>query len=228
MPGQGPDKLFSGFSPVSKEAWENILIKELNRDGCEKTLIWESPDGIKVMPFYHQEDINVLEKKTGGAELPVISGNKKKDNSWSIKYDIAVTDFGEANREASEVINKGINAIGFILNEKIDKKNIDILLQNIDLNDIYVNFYLTGNSAGHLIELIKLTENLQYCRPITINGTAFKERGLSIPEELAGSLELTCDMLDLITKNGINTEKVANKIALYLSVGSNYFFEKII
>ena len=50
--------LFDDFDPVSSKQWKQKIQFELNGADYNQTLIWNSPEDIKVKPFYHSDDYN--------------------------------------------------------------------------------------------------------------------------------------------------------------------------
>src|SRR5690606_17838543 len=52
-----PNNLFGGFSGVSPKAWKQKIQYDLKGEDYNTSLVWESPEGIKVKPFYHSDDI---------------------------------------------------------------------------------------------------------------------------------------------------------------------------
>jgi len=60
---------------------------------------------------------------------------------------------------------------------------------------------------------------------ININGIALHNAGATIVQELAYSLNMANEYIAFCTEKGIKPEKVASRIQLTLSVGSNYFME---
>ncbi|MDT7828256.1 methylmalonyl-CoA mutase subunit beta [Pricia sp. S334] len=50
-------KLFSEFDPVPAKAWKQKIQYGLKGKDYNEHVVWESPEGIKVKPFYHAEDL---------------------------------------------------------------------------------------------------------------------------------------------------------------------------
>ena len=48
--------LFNEFEPVSSKQWKQQIQYELKGADYNETLVWESPEGIKVKPFYHADE----------------------------------------------------------------------------------------------------------------------------------------------------------------------------
>ena len=48
--------LFTAFDPISTKQWKQQIQFELKGANYNETLVWESPEGIKVKPFYHCDE----------------------------------------------------------------------------------------------------------------------------------------------------------------------------
>ena len=48
--------LFNQFEPISTKQWKQQIQFELKGLDYNETLVWESPEGIKVKPFYHNDE----------------------------------------------------------------------------------------------------------------------------------------------------------------------------
>lgn len=155
--------LFSDFPPISTEAWEARINVDLKGKDYEKTLIWKTNDGIKVNPYYREEDlkkldfINILPGK-----FPYVRGKKTKGNKWLVRQNIEVKDIVKANSIALSILSKGITSLGFIFRESRELNNKDFkqLLNSIDLKKIEVNLEMEGKN-GALVKsfMAFLTEN---------------------------------------------------------------------
>ena len=55
------NKLFSEFEAISSKQWKQQIQYELKGADYNETLVWESPEGIKVKPFYHLDDTSEIE-----------------------------------------------------------------------------------------------------------------------------------------------------------------------
>ena len=59
------NQLFNEFEAVSSKEWKQKIQFELKGADYNDTLVWESLEGIKVKPFYHQDELeNILSTKT--------------------------------------------------------------------------------------------------------------------------------------------------------------------
>jgi len=153
-------KLFEDFPPVSTGEWIEKIKTDLKGADFEKKLIWESPEGIKVKPFYRAEDIENLEYIGNMPDqFPYVRGIKK-DNEHLVRQDIFVDDIEKANKKALDILMKGVTSLGFIFSNKYIAKVSDIerLMENIYADSVEVNFMI--GAASHKVlavyeELVK-------------------------------------------------------------------------
>jgi methylmalonyl-CoA mutase len=134
-------KLFSEFPPIPTSQWEEKIIADLKGADYEKKLIWKTGEGINVKPYYRAEDLEGLEYLSAlPGEEPFIRGVKKDKNDWIIRQDIFTEDIAEANRIATDAISRGAGAIGFNAKEITTHKQMQKLLQGIDIARTGINF----------------------------------------------------------------------------------------
>ena len=168
------EKLFSDFSPVSTQEWMDKITVDLKGADFEKKLVWKTNEGFKVKPFYRQEDLEGLKTTEGlPGQYPYIRGIKKDDNTWFIRQDIAVNDAAEANAKALDILNKGVDSLGFHIKAKeLSAEYLDTLLKDICCECIELNF---STCQRHTLQLAQLL--VAY----------FQKKGYA-PEKLKGSL----------------------------------------
>ena len=53
--------LQADFAPVSKQAWKDKIIADLKGADFDKKLVWRTPEGFSVQPFYRREDLKTPE-----------------------------------------------------------------------------------------------------------------------------------------------------------------------
>ena len=75
------------------------------------------------------------------------------------------------------------------------------------------------------VELLEMNGCMKNFKVINVNGIALHNAGATIVQELAYTLSLANEYLAFCTGKGIKPEKVASRMQLTLSVGSNYFME---
>lgn len=168
------EKLFSDFSPVSTQEWMDKITVDLKGADFEKKLVWRTNEGFKVKPFYRQEDLEGLKTTEGlPGQYPYIRGIKKDDNTWFIRQDITVNDAAEANSKALDILNKGVDSLGFQIKAKeLNAEYLDTLLKDICCECVELNF---STCQRHMLQLAQLL--VAY----------FQKKGYA-PEKLKGSL----------------------------------------
>ena len=150
------EKLFSEFPPVSTEQWMEKIVTDLKGADFEKKLVWKTNEGFDVRPFYRTENIAGLKitESLPGA-YPYVRGTKKDKNDWFVRQDIEVTDFAEANKKALDILNKGVNSLGFnIPRDKVNAENIAILLNGILPECVELNFQTCMMKSVKLIRIL--------------------------------------------------------------------------
>lgn len=168
------EKLFSDFPPVSTQEWMDKIMVDLKGADFEKKLVWKTNEGFKVKPFYRQEDLEGLKTTEGlPGQYPYIRGIKKDDNTWFIRQDITVEDAAEANAKALDILNKGVDSLGFQIKAKeLSAEYLETLLKDICCECIELNF---STCQRHTLQLAQLL--VAY----------FQKKGYA-PEKLKGSL----------------------------------------
>ena len=235
--------LFSEFDPISSKQWKQKIQFELKGEDYNDTLIWNSPENIKVKPFYNQDDLqeNLFENP--------------KTNGFKICQNIFVFDLEKSIESALDSINRGAESLFFT----IENKEIEVakLLEKLPLEtcEIYFNFNFISVNYISKIETIAKSRNAKiYCNLdpigqfakegnwfktqekdnfetlnliskqvsnssiISINSSLYQNAGANRVQELAYSLAHANEYL-----NRIST--INQPIVFKISVGTNYFFE---
>ena len=167
------ETLFSDFPTVSTQEWMDKITVDLKGADYEKRLVWKTNEGFKVKPFYRREDLEGLKTTEGlPGQYPYLRGNKKDDNTWFIRQDIRVENPEEANAKALDLLNKGIDSLGFKIKGKdVSEELIHTLLKDICCDCIELNFSTCQQQTVKLARLVT-----QY----------FREKGYA-PEKVQGS-----------------------------------------
>jgi methylmalonyl-CoA mutase len=150
------EKLFDQFPTVTTKEWMDKIHADLKGADFNKKLVWKTNEGFEVKPFYRMEDIeNLMYINTLPGEFPYIRGTKTENNKWYIRQNIEVSDYSRSNLKALNVLMKGIDSLGFIITdpESVNEKNFKILLRDIHIEDIEVN-YLCNGKAKEILDLI--------------------------------------------------------------------------
>jgi methylmalonyl-CoA mutase len=140
--------LFTEFPPVSTENWEKVIHEDLKGADYDKKLVWKSPEGFNVKPYYRAEDLtNIAFKNTSPGIFPFVRGGKT-NNNWNICQDVVVADIKTANKKAISYLTKGANTINFLLSEEkpFSYEEFQTLLSGINLQKVQLHFQTCGNS----------------------------------------------------------------------------------
>ena len=234
------DKLFNEFEQVSSKQWKQQIQYELKGADYNETLVWESLEGIKVKPFYHEDE---FEKK-----YDFLSANE----TFKILQNIFVHDVKKSNERAIDCLNRGAESIRFsIENETI---SIESLMQNLPLEKTTYYFYLPFLSIDFVSKLndfaaknkakfiIQIDPIGQLCKDgnwfenldkdfeklnaisklqiptLNINAGIYQNAGANIVQQLAYTLAHANEYFNRISS-------INQPVTIEVSVGTNYFFE---
>ncbi len=234
--------LFNDFEKITSKQWKNQIQFELKGADYNDTLVWESLEGIKVKPFYHND------------EDAVTNAVSTKNTQFSIIQEIYVFDTEKSITKANEVLNRGAESIRFIIpTDEIDVVNIinsiqkqpkAVYLQLLFLDadiiaqineeaakqsfEIFVlidpihqlgfdgNFFKDGNSDfATLNEINKKANDINW---LTVNATTYQNAGANMIQQVAYTLAHANEYLNRI-------ENFDKNITVEVAVGGNYFFE---
>ena len=152
------ERLFADFAPVSTQEWLDKINADLKGADFEKKLVWKTNEGFKVKPFYRKEDLeNLKTTEALPGEFPYLRGVKKSDNAWFVRQDIKVECPKEANAKVLDLLNKGVDSIGFNINKKdLCPEYIETLLEGVCAECVELNFSTCQGAtvmlAGLLVE----------------------------------------------------------------------------
>ena len=148
-------KLFAEFPPVSTEQWESVIAVDLKGADYEKKLVWRTAEGFNVRPYYRAENLDGI-KYLGSqcGEFPYVRGTGK-DNNWRIVQTIEVGCPKEANAQATVLLTKGVESIGFVIgDQEFSAADLDTLLSGISVKNTELVFSgcATKKVAGLFID----------------------------------------------------------------------------
>ena len=153
---QQKEKLFTEFQAPTRQEWLDKIEVDLKGADFQKRLVWRTNEGFNLQPFYRRED--VLKLKTPDAlpgEFPFVRGNKKDDNAWYVRQDIVAKDAAEANAKALDILNKGVDSLGFrIPKNLVSAEFIETLLKDIRCDIVEVNFKTCQRHSLDLAQIL--------------------------------------------------------------------------
>jgi methylmalonyl-CoA mutase len=236
--------LFNDFAPVSAKEWKQKIQFELKGADYNETLIWNSPDDIKVKPFYDKEDVK-----------EVISVNTKA-SEFKICQNIFVHDINKSIERALDSLARGAESIRFTIEgetiaiekllEKLPLESTPIFFH---LNFISIDFvqkiesiakkrkaaiYCNIDPIGHLAKegnwfttseknnfetlnnLVKRGNSLSL---ISVNSALYQNAGATIVQQIAYTLAHANEYFNQIELSKPQT------MVIEIAVGTNYFFE---
>lgn len=143
-------KLFRQFPSVSSEEWMDQIRADLKGGDFHKKAVWKYDEGFDILPFYRREDIENLKfiNSTPG-EFPYVRGAHISNKKWRVRQNIDVVDYKAANRKAIDILNKGVDSLGFVITdpESVSAGNISLLLKDIIPEAVEINFLSNGKAS---------------------------------------------------------------------------------
>jgi methylmalonyl-CoA mutase len=235
------ENLFKEFKPVSSKQWKQQIQYELKGVDYNETLVWESPEGIKVKPFYHNDEF----KSNLNIQTP------KKP--FAILQNIFVHDVKKSNERAINSINRGAESIRFTIENATI--SVEELMQNLPLESTQYFFYLpflsidfvnkivAFNSKSNANCIVQIDPINQLCKDgnwfenldkdfeklnsiasqskfpyLSLNAGIYQNSGANMIQQLAYTLAHANEYFNRIPNCN-------QPITIEVSVGTNYFFE---
>lgn len=235
--------LFKEFEPVSSKQWKQQIQFELKGADYNDTLIWNTPEAIKVKPFYHKDE-----------QAPPLSITTKACE-FKICQNIFVYDLEKSIERALDTLNRGAESLRF----SIDDKSIDVgkLLEKLPLETttIYFNLgflcvdfikqieaiakekkatifcnidpigqlakegnWFTNAEKDNFETLISLSKEVPNLSLLSIDATLYQNAGANMVQQIAYALAHANEYFNKI-------KSIETRIVFQVAVGSNYFFE---
>ena len=151
---ENKEKLFSDFTAPSRQEWRDKIEVDLKGADYQKKMVWRTNEGFSMEPFYLKEDVEQLAAVNAlPGEFPYVRGNKTADNEWRVRQNIKCECPKEANAKALDILNKGVNSLGFCIpGDKVSEDYLAQLLEGIYLDCVELNF---ATCPCHTLELAK-------------------------------------------------------------------------
>lgn len=242
-------KIFTDFSPVSEKTYKQKIHVDLKGADYNDTLVWESPEGIHVKPFYHREN---MQDNQACVKTP---------EQWFIGEDVFILDSKKAITTALNAISNGTEAICFLADKEFE---IDALLKPLAEKNIPLHFNLRfmgsipANKAGKFAKALveksthyKITSFINIdplgnlasdgnwyqsvkedyaqlqelltskSNILSVDTAHYQNAGATITQQLAYGLSHANEYLNFAETHKLKIDSIQFKVA----VGSNYFFE---
>ena len=127
------EKLFAEFPPVPTEKWEEVIAVDLKGADYERKLVWRTPEGFNVRPYYRAENLEGLKfLASEPGEFPYVRGTRC-DNVWRVHQSLTVKCPEAANAEALKLLDSGVDSLGFSLTKGLSAAEVETLLRDIHL-----------------------------------------------------------------------------------------------
>ncbi|CCG53892.1 Methylmalonyl-CoA mutase small subunit [Flavobacterium indicum GPTSA100-9 = DSM 17447] len=234
-------KLFSEFETVSSKQWKQQIQFELKGADYNETLVWESPEGIKVKPFYHNDEFENAITAIHPAQ------------PFQIVQKIFVHDVELSNKKALDSLNRGAESVYFTIeNDQIDCNE---LLKNLPSEKVIYYFNLPflsvdfigklnaiistnglrakllvdpigqltkdGNWFNNLendFDALNLLSSKETQAFININAKTYQNAGATVVQQIAYILAHANEYFNRILS-------LNQPLTIEVAVGTNYFFE---
>ncbi len=149
------ERLFSDFTAPTRQEWRDKIEVDLKGADYQKKMVWRTNEGFSMEPFYRKEDVENLSLVNAlPGEFPYVRGNKAADNEWYVRQDIKCECPKAANEKALDILNKGVDSLGFVIPaDKLSAEYISTLLDGIYVECVELNF---KTCQRHSLELAKL------------------------------------------------------------------------
>ena len=149
------ERLFSDFTAPTRQEWRDKIEVDLKGADYQKKMVWRTNEGFSMEPFYRKEDVeNLAIVNALPGEFPYVRGNKAADNEWYVRQDIKCECPKAANEKALDILNKGVDSLGFVIPaDQLNAEYIATLLDGIYVECVELNF---KTCQRHSVELAKL------------------------------------------------------------------------
>ncbi|MDR0724933.1 MAG: methylmalonyl-CoA mutase family protein [Prevotellaceae bacterium] len=135
--------LFTEFPPITVEQWDEVIIKDLKGADYDRKLVWKTPEGFNVRPFYSAADLAEMQHlKYAPGEYPYVRG-VRRDNNWKVSQFVEPDTRGVAadNSLILSILMKGVNSVTYrVRGEELSDEDFNILTKDVGFPYIDINF----------------------------------------------------------------------------------------
>jgi methylmalonyl-CoA mutase len=242
------EELLKEFPPVTTAEWEAVIHADLKGADYAKKLVWQTPEGLAVKPYYRAEDLTELPAlETAPGNFPYLRGTRAA-GGWLISEEIDEADPEKANAQARAAIAAGAEQVVFTAVQARNLSDLGLALAGLD--EIPVHFAASSETLLTLLveRLAKRTptatvttgwnplENPDFAAqllaslpaqmvPFTLDGGAFEESGATAVEEAGFTLAAGVDYLAAMSERGVTADQAAAALGFSFAMGANFFFQ---
>ncbi len=207
LPGEFP---YTRGTQADSNAWEIVQeVEEANPVKANAIAVDAIQRGANTIAFnaHNVEDANALTQLLKDLDL----------NSVGVQFN-----------HVKDYVALVQNFVHYVETKGYDKQlvggcvNFDPLAYRMKHNKFYRSY---KEDMGMALDLLRLAEGMPKFKLINVNGILLHNAGSTIVQELGYTLALANEYLSFCTEQGLKVEKVASRMQLTLSVGSNYFME---
>ncbi|NAS11407.1 methylmalonyl-CoA mutase subunit beta [Poritiphilus flavus] len=243
------NKLFEEFPKVSAKAWKQQIQAGLRGADYNESLLWGSPEGIVVKPFYSLEDLEDLNITVSSAP-----------EEWKVGQEIQLDAISTANEKIKDTLNRGAESL--LINIPSQQVELEGLFTGVDLTRIplHLNFeeypgesfipklealqlkvaslYLGLDPVGQFarqgswrgsqdedlslaMDICKKHSGNEKYFPLNVDIGLYQNAGANTVQQLAYGMAHANEYLQLLDDLGLDTIGISFKVA----IGGNYFFE---
>ncbi|PKA98748.1 methylmalonyl-CoA mutase [Flavobacteriaceae bacterium MAR_2009_75] len=232
--------LFNEFHGVSSKEWKQKIQYDLKGEDYNEKMVWESPEGIKVKPFYHSDDLDHVFLES------------YQPRNWKISEGMRIEDEQISKSTVKKALRSGADCL--LLTITKESINLETLLADINLESTVLHFYFDFLSQSyieqlshfliknkitfylHLDPITKLAKSgnwfdnqkkdfhnynsiLPSTNLLSIDASTYQNAGANMVQQLAYALAMTNEYLNITEPKFIKTT------TFKIAVGGNYFFE---
>ncbi len=238
---------YKDFSPISAKQWKQKIQADLRGADYNETLVWDSPDGIRIRPFYHRDE--------AGREYGDIPGFPSQ---WTLAENITLKGHSNTASRIEDAVTRGAEAL--ILNwegewpTREDWDNMAIsetlkihlavdsdrpsifhdaqLLKGRDPELTFLNMDVIGNLArtGNWFkdmdsdfQALRQLNSRTSCSLLAVDTSLYQNAGANRVQQLAYGLAHASEYLQLLSEDG--AFNAGKPLVFKVSVNTDYFLE---
>ncbi|TNE54540.1 MAG: hypothetical protein EP338_06905 [Bacteroidetes bacterium] len=241
-------KYFDAFEAPAKEAWLEVLTKELKGKDFDQYLL--KKDAIEELEFtsYNYPGDSNQEARFPG-RTPYRRGNSMELNDWGIVYEVREKSEEEANKKALEMLMKGVSVVifdvrtweansnfksllngvrmdcirlGFRFSDRETLERLNSFLEDVEYQEVLCFYDPLGQSFS---EGLSLSKSKRLLRSFEVNAYAVQQAGANATQELAFALAAGNEYIHRLLESGSSVDDALAGIHFTFGISPTYFVE---